>query len=97
MRLEPRIDGGARSLGERPHGLAWTLLDQEGEPQEMLRASMLRMPAQHLLRNSLCFVRTTSVDRGPTEMKGLVSPRCGCLICVLVVVHAPPNAIPTPT
>jgi hypothetical protein len=43
----------------------------------MLRASMLRMSVQHLARNSLCFVRTTSVDRSPTEMKGLVSPRYG--------------------
>ena len=71
--LEQRIGGVARSLRKRTDGLARTLLDQEGEPQEMQRPGMLRMPAQHVARNALGFIWATPVDRGPTKTKGLLA------------------------
>jgi hypothetical protein len=90
--LEQRIGGVARSLRKRTDGLARTLLDQEGEPQEMQRPGMLRMPAQHVARNALGFIWATFVDSGPTKTKGLLSRSYGRSVCVLVVVHARPTS-----
>ena len=91
VRLEQRIDGVTPSLRERTDGLAGALLDQEGEAQEVQRAGMLRMSAQHLAHDSLGFVRSTSVDGGPTEIKGLLIRSDRNPIRVFVV-HARPTS-----
>jgi hypothetical protein len=52
----------------------------------MVRAGMLRMPAQYIARNALGFIWATSVDSGPTKTKGLLlGSNCSR---VFVVVHA---------
>ena len=93
--LERRIVSLARRISERTNGVARTLLDQEGNPQEVQHSRILRMPAQEIARNALCFIWATLIKDHPTEMKDLVIRRNGSSIRALVVhVRPTPSLLP---
>src|SRR5262245_12380938 len=91
VRLEHRIGGVTRSLGERTDGLARTHLEQQGDAKEVQRASVLRMTREHIARYPLCFIQATAVEGRPADPKGRLIRNDRNSIGILVVVHARPK------